>query len=99
MPTENGTDLGEVVEVIVSTGASADVVGFEIEPSESISSDGPTLILPLPDTLAVSGEDVIVPDAAEDYVSPDLSGFGGAVDSFRSQLKQGTNALDRHPRQ
>lgn len=88
--TESGTDLGEVVEAIVATGSSADVVGFEIEPSEHLQTgDSQNVFLPLPDAVAVSGENVIVPDSAKDYISDDLSGFGGAVDNFRSQLKAG----------
>lgn len=88
--TENGTELGEVVEAIISTGSSADVVGFEIEPSEHLQTgDRQNVFLPLPDALGISGENVIVPDAAKDYISDDLSGFGGAVDNFRSQLKAG----------
>lgn len=88
--TENGTDLGEVVEAIISTGASADVVGFEIEPSEHLQTGGSqNVFLPLPDALGISGENVIVPDTAKEYISDDLSGFGGAVDNFRSQLKAG----------
>lgn len=88
--TESGTDLGEVVEAIISTGSSADVVGFEIEPSEHLQTgDSQNVFLPLPDALGISGENVIVPDTAKDYISNDLSGFGGAVENFRSQLKAG----------
>ncbi len=85
--TQGGTDLGEVVEVVVSTGADADVVGFEIKPSESFGGRGDhNIFIPLPDTMAISGENVIVPDNAADYVRDDLTGFGGAVDDFRAQL-------------
>ena len=85
--TESGTDLGEVVEVIISSGRSADVVGFEIEPSENLQSgDSKNVFIPLPDTVAISGENVVVPDSAKNYISDDLSGFGGAVADFRSQL-------------
>lgn len=85
--TESGADIGEVVEVIVSTGTDADVVGFEIEPAEGLGHrGGHHVFIPLPDTMAVSGENIIVPDTATDYVRDDLSGFGGAVDDFRAQL-------------
>lgn len=88
--TENGTDLGEVVEVIISAGRGADVVGFEIEPAEGIrGSSGDNVFIPLPDAVSVSGENVIVPDTARDYIRDDLSGFGGAVADFRSQLGKG----------
>lgn len=88
--TENGTDLGEVVEVIISSGRDADVVGFEIEAAEGIrGSEGDNVFIPLPDAISVSGENVIVPDAARNYVRDDMSGFGGAVAEFRSQLGKG----------
>ncbi len=86
--SENGTEIGQVVEVIVSSGATADVVGFEIEASENLRDDNDrNLFLPLPETLAISGERIIVPDSAVDYVKDDLAGFGGAVADFRSQLE------------
>lgn len=89
--TESGTDLGEVVEVIISSGTSADVVGFEIEPSEGLQTgEGHNVFIPLPDTVALSDERVVVPDTATDYIRDDLSGFGGAVADFRSQLGGGS---------
>lgn len=85
--TESGTDLGEVVEVVVSTGPRADVAGFEVAPAESPGRSGDQHVyIPMPDTLAISGEKIIVPDAAADYVCDDLTGFGGAVDDFRARL-------------
>ncbi|CAN5572883.1 hypothetical protein BH24ACT4_BH24ACT4_12160 [soil metagenome] len=84
---KGGTELGEVVDVIVSSGAGADVVGFEISPAEGFRAGGDhNVFIPLPDTIAISGENIIVPDDATDYVRDDLTGFGGAVDDFRAQL-------------
>ena len=86
--TESGSVIGEVVEAIVQVGrAQADVVGFEIEPAEEFAGGGDRhVFLPLPDTLAVSGARVIVPDGATSYIRDDLAGFGSAVDEFRDQL-------------
>ena len=85
--TESGTDVGEVVEAVVATGRAAEVVGFEVEASAEMGrNDNHHLFIPLPDTMAISGERVIVPDRALDYIRDDLSGFGGAVEEFRSQL-------------
>lgn len=86
--TENGTDVGEVVEVIISSGSAADVVGFEIEAAEGLQAGegGHNVFIPLPDTVAMSGDNVVVPDSAIAYIRDDLSGFGGAVADFRSQL-------------
>lgn len=85
--TESGTELGTVVEVVIETGDRADVVGFEIEAVEGLRpGDDHHVFIPLPDTLAISGDNIIVPDSARDFVRDDLTGFGGAVADFRSQL-------------
>ena len=95
--TDSGTDLGKVSDVVIQydngSGAPCDVVGYEIEASEALKAStsgnakSTRLLLPLPDTLAVSSEHVMVPASAEGFVSHDLAGFGAAVQAFRSQLK------------
>ena len=89
--TDAGADLGKVVDVIieVSQGGSGlcDVVGYEIEASEALGSGGTDVLIPLPDTISVSGEHLIVPASAKDFVGHDLAGFGAAVEQFRAQLK------------
>lgn len=85
--TEGGTDLGEVVEVVVAVGGRAGVVGFEIAAAPDVRRDDDHhLFLPLPDTLAISDQRIIVPDATTEFLRDDLSGFGSAVASFRSKL-------------
>lgn len=93
--TDDGTALGVVVDVVLGIGApvgsdqhgKADVVGYEIDPAESLGRGKNRLFIPLPDTLAVSGEHLIVPAVARDFVTDDLAGFGAAVDDFRSRLR------------
>ncbi|CCQ17307.1 PRC-barrel domain protein [Rhodococcus sp. AW25M09] len=89
--TDTGTDLGTVVDVIIEVsgrnGGQCDVVGYEIKSSESMKNKGATVLIPLPDTLAASGEHLMVPASATDFVRDDLAGFGAAVDAFRAQLK------------
>lgn len=98
--TDSGTDLGKVHDVVVeydnSSNGPCDVVGYEIEASEALSTStsrsgkkNTRLLLPLPDTLAVSGEHLMVPASAEGFVSDDLAGFGASVQAFRAQLKGG----------
>ena len=91
--TDAGVDLGKVIDVIieVSQGGSGqcDVVGYEIEASEALGSNSTDVLIPLPDTIAVSGEHLIVPASAKDFVGQDLAGFGAAVEQFRAQLKDG----------
>jgi uncharacterized protein YrrD len=90
--TDAGTDLGSVVDVIVQVndevaGHGCDVVGYEVEASENLGTHGTRVLIPLPDTLAVSGEHLIVPSSAKDFVSHDIAGFGAAVEAFRAQLE------------
>ena len=91
--TDSGTDLGAVVDVVLEVeGADrglCDVVGYEIESSVALDSGGSTLLIPLPDTLAASGEHLMVPASATDFVRRDLAGFGAAVADFRAQLAGG----------
>lgn len=87
--TDSGTDLGEVIDVVLEVSDRAEVVGYEIESSEAMDNKGRKVLMPLPDTLAVSGEALMVPAAAVEFVCDDLAGFGAAVDAFRSRLRGG----------
>lgn len=90
--TDDGVDLGKVVDVVIEVGdgggaGQADVVGYEIESSASLGNEGTKVLIPLPDTLAASGENLVVPAAAREFVGHDLSGFGAAVTAFRERLR------------
>ncbi|HVC43073.1 MAG TPA: PRC-barrel domain-containing protein [Candidatus Saccharimonadales bacterium] len=87
--TDTGTHLGTVVDVIIEVGPTADIVGYEVAAAEALASRGERVLIPLPDTIAISGEHLIVPAAATDFVANDLTGFGAAVDAFRTKLHQG----------
>lgn len=87
--TDNGRELGTVVDVVLQGGTDLEVVGYELEASEALGTAGRRVFIPLPDTVAVSGENLIVPAAATEFVSEDLAGFGAAVDEFRDRLRQG----------
>ena len=92
--TDGGVDLGKVIDVILEVtgeyGGQCDVVGYEVEASEGLGTKGQKLLIPLPDTIAASGEHLMVPASAKDFVGQDLAGFGAAVTDFRAQLG-GTN--------
>ncbi len=91
--TDTGTALGVVVDVIIEVTdggeSQADVVGYEIDPVDGLSHGRSRLLIPLPDTLSASGEHLMVPAAARDFVTDDLAGFGAAVDTFRNRLRGG----------
>ncbi|WP_328812082.1 PRC-barrel domain-containing protein [Rhodococcus sp. NBC_00297] len=89
--TDTGTNLGKVVDVIIEVSGQndgqCDVVGYEIQSSEALANNGTKVLIPLPDTLAASGQHLMVPARATEFVRNDLAGFGAAVDEFRSALK------------
>jgi uncharacterized protein YrrD len=86
--TDAGARLGTVEDVIVQVGEGVPrVVGFEVHgPDVERDRRAATLLIPVDDTLAVSGETLMVPAAAEEFVRDDLSGFGSAVEEFRRRL-------------
>lgn len=87
--TDAGVVVGTVTDVVLDTATGA-VVGYEIEPAESLQGrHGRRSYLPLPDTGAVSGEALIVPAATIEYVTSDLAGFAEAVDRYRDVLHRG----------
>jgi uncharacterized protein YrrD len=88
--TDAGKELGEVVDVIIEVDAKAAVVGFEMHgPAVERDRKTATLLIPVGDTFAVSGQALMVPAAAEEFVRDDLSGFGSAVADFRTRLREG----------
>lgn len=90
--TDDGVELGSVVDVIVEVDdGHAAVVGYEIEAAAGFEPAhgrrGRQLYIPWSDSLAASGEAVIVPAAAVDYVSDDFAGFGASIEGFRTRLQ------------
>ena len=87
--TDAGTALGTVVDVIIEVDATARIVGFEVHgPDVERAKDAATLLIPVGDTIAVSGSTLMVPAAVEGFVRDDLSGFGSAVADFRGRLTE-----------
>ncbi len=89
--TDTGVDLGVVVDVVVEVGGAeggtCDVVGYEVEASEALSAQGNRVLVPLPATLSVSGEHLILPESAKDFVGQNLDEFAASVHAFRTQLE------------
>lgn len=84
--TDGGTDLGAVTDVVIEVGSSAVVRGYQIDPSDALGERKHQPLIPLPDTIAVSGEALVVPVAVTDFVVEDLAGFGAAIEAFRARL-------------
>jgi uncharacterized protein YrrD len=88
--TDGGSALGTVRDLVLEVGdGRAGVVGFEIHgPGVERDKEAATLLIPVDDTIAVSGETLMVPAAAKDFVRDDLAGFGSAVEDFRARLRE-----------
>ncbi len=89
--TDGGERLGEVTDVVILVSDEPEVVGYEIGGSEVLTPRaGGHVFIPLPETLAVSGEALMVPATVRDFVSDDLAGFGASVERFRDHLRSTT---------
>lgn len=94
--TDGGDVLGTVTDLVVvggnlgessDTSGAGDVVGYQVTPTaKDDDGAGHAEFVPLPYALAVSGTHLVVPAGVRPFITSDLSGFGGAVDSFRAQL-------------
>lgn len=89
--TDDGTDLGRVVEAVVTTGAPAAIAGFEVEVPPELRDDSDHVFVPMPDTVSISGRKIVVPAATADHICSDLSGFGAAVEQLREELSDGSS--------
>jgi len=91
--TDDGRHVGDVTDLVVQVrDGAADIVGYELEPSEAFRGSSSHILVPLPDTLAATGDNLVVPAGATEYVRDDLAGFGAAVDDFRARLGRGGDA-------
>lgn len=84
--SSGGATLGQVVDVVIETGARPKAVGYEVQ-----VEDG-TIFVPSSVQMAVSEANLVVPAEAEEFTANDLAGFGAAVQSFRERLAGGTSS-------
>lgn len=82
----DGNDLGEVTGVIILTGPDPEAVGYEVSSGDGVT---PNVFVPITEQMAVSGDNLLLPPQATDFVRHDLAGFGGSVASFRAQTLEG----------
>jgi len=82
--TDDGTALGTVVDVILEVGRVAEVVGYEIRTGQALPPRDRHVLVAVPESVAVSGEALVVPAAAAGFVVEDLEALGAAVRAFRA---------------
>ncbi|MEU8570693.1 PRC-barrel domain-containing protein [Streptomyces pathocidini] len=89
--TDGGKDVGKIVDVVVQAGTTADVVGYEIEPGDARGRHPRTAFLPRAETISVSGEALVIPALATEFMADDLPGFEAQVRAFRDRMRKGAD--------
>ncbi|MFB6846779.1 PRC-barrel domain-containing protein [Streptomyces sp. NPDC056373] len=86
--TDEGTDVGTVLDVIVEGGTSGRVVGFRIAAAKALVQASRRrrhrVYVPRGETLAVSGRALVIPADATRYVADDLPAFVARGGAFRA---------------
>lgn len=86
--TDEGAEVGTVLDVIVEGGASGRVVGFRIAAGKALVQSSRRrrhrVYVPRGETLAVSGRALVIPADATRYVADDLAAFVARVGAFRA---------------
>ncbi|WP_374028557.1 PRC-barrel domain-containing protein [Streptomyces sp. NEAU-sy36] len=83
--TDQGTEAGTVLDVVIEAGGSGRLIGFEIAVKEDTDTGHAErrAFIPRGEALAVSGRAMVVPAHARHFVADDLPSFGAQVEAFR----------------
>ena len=89
--TDEGAEVGTVLDVVVEAGTSGRVVGFRIAAGKALVQGSRRrrhrLYVPRGETLAVSGRALVIPADATRYVADDLPAFVAQVGAFHDGRK------------
>lgn len=83
----DGNELGEVVGVIFTTGATPAAVGYEVDPTDNADH----VFIPISEQMALSDDNLLLPADVTDFIRNDLAGFGAAVVAYRKSTLPGGN--------
>ncbi|GAA4309078.1 PRC-barrel domain-containing protein [Streptomyces venetus] len=91
--TDEGAEVGTVLDVVVEGGTSGRVVGFRIAAGKDLVRGSRRrrhrVYVPRGETLAVSGRALVIPADATRYVADDLPSFAARVGAFH-EGREGT---------
>ncbi|MEV6122564.1 PRC-barrel domain-containing protein [Streptomyces sp. SID8352] len=94
--TEEGRDVGTVLDVVVEGGGSGRVVGFRVAAGRGSASGsrrrGRTVYVPRGESLAVAGRTLVVPGEAVRETADDLAGLAVLVARARGASGGGRGA-------
>ncbi len=75
-----GDDLGAIDDVVISAGSDPTVVGYRV------TGENGSVFVPVEAQRSLSGDNIVLPATATEFIVEDLSGFGAAVTAHRSRL-------------
>ncbi len=81
----NGSDLGEIIGVVIETDGEPSAVGYEVKKADSKE----TRFIPITEQMKISGENLLVPAELEPFITNDLAGFGASVSTYRAGQLRG----------
>ena len=77
----DGSDLGNITGVVITTGKDPEAVGYEVD-----GNDGNSYFVPISAQMALSDNNLLIPESSTDFIRNDLVGFGAAIDDHRKVL-------------
>lgn len=80
--TEDGTDLGKIIDVVIAVGSPPRMVGIELAASEELHADGAHLFVPVSGSIAVSRDQALLPDDVRDHTAIDLDELTATLKDF-----------------
>lgn len=78
--SRDGEDLGEIADVVLETGPAPRAAGYRLE------GEAGSVFVPIGAQMALSDDNLVLPEEARSFVRNDLAGFGAAVDDYRRGL-------------
>lgn len=85
--TEAGVELGEIADVVLLSAGVPRAVGYQLTGPKLEGRSGDEVFIPISAQMAISGEALVLPANAQEFVRNDLAGFGAAVADFDMQQK------------
>lgn len=77
----DGSNLGHISGVIITTGDDPEAVGYEVD-----GDDGNAYFVPISAQMALSDNNLLIPESSTDFIRNDLVGFGAALAGHREAL-------------
>jgi uncharacterized protein YrrD len=87
--SSDGTDLGQITGVVLSTGVDPAAVGYELT-----DAAGEDLFVPISAQMAISDTNLILPAESTPFVRNDLAGFGASIATYRADLDRASGEVD-----